>query len=576
MNKLLLLPSARLIPPELRVDFGDIPSGMIPLSSQPALHHIARPYAEAGFDIRVAVSDRAAMVEAYVSRCPELRAEAIPVGPTGSIGETIATALHSLPQLPGQLVVNFADTLLGAVITEPDAVCYQELDELYRWTAFETDEAGAILRIFEKGQTKQGATAQPVFVGVCSFSDPARLLELLDRALENADTGVDPYWMAVMAYHNGLAAGERRLKTVTEWHDFGHLDTYYATQRSFFLNQRYFNSMSVDLGRGVVRKASTHAGKLAREIEWYLALPPALQYLGPRVFSYRKDEGETSAEMEFYGYPALNDVYLHGEWDPGIWTQVLEAIGRALDGMRAHESQLGPRDRREALRAMYETKTLERLEPILGDARFSALTGDTVQINGRRCRGLGRCLEQLPAVLEESGVYDSPRFTIIHGDLCLSNILYDRRSGFVRLVDPRGSFGVSGIYGDSRYDLAKLSHSFHGDYDFYVNGLFHLDIDVGAITCTPFRRAGHEQTRRMFHRWLTAREGGGRRAVHLIESLLFLSMVPLHADRPRSQLAFLTRGLELFEEAAGASDYSRIEVFSHAGVEDEHPHYHGR
>jgi len=101
-------------------------------------------------------------------------------------------------------------------------------------------------------------------------------------------------------------------------------------------------------------------------------------------------------------------------------------------------------------------------------------------------------------------------------------------------------------------------------------------MDGGAVECTPFRRPGHEQTRHMFNRWLEQREGGGLPLVHLIESLLFLSMVPLHADRPRSQLAFLTRGLELFEEAAGASDYSRIEVFSHAGVEDEHPHYHGR
>jgi hypothetical protein len=576
MNRLLLLPSARLIPPELRVDFGDIPSGMIPLNSQPALHHIAGPYTAADFNTLVAVSDRAAMVEEYVCRSPDLRVKTVNVGITRSIGETVATALHSLAKLPGLLVVNFADTLLGEVVIEPDAVCYQELEELFRWTAFEFDETWTIRRVFEKGQMKPARAPQPVFVGVCSFSDPRRFLALLDRAVENAGAGVDPYWDAVVEYHNGLPPERRRLKPAKEWHDFGHLDTYYAMQRSFFLNQRCFNSMSVDLGRGVVRKASTHAGKLAREIEWYLALPASLQYLGPRVFEYRKECGETSAEMEFYGYPALNDVYLHGEWDPGVWAQVLRAIGRAVDGMCAHKLTLAAGERREALRSMYESKTRERLEPILDDPRFAALTGDAVVINGRRCPGLRRCLQIMPAVLERAGLYESSQFTIIHGDLCLSNILYDRRSGFVRLVDPRGSFGASGIYGDSRYDLAKLSHSFHGDYDFYVNGLFHLEVSGQEVHCAPFRRAAHENIRRMFDQWLRAREGAGCRLVHLIESLLFLSMVPLHGDRPWSQLAFLARGLELFQAAADDTQNSLIEVFHHVAADDKHPHYHGR
>ena len=38
--------------------------------------------------------------------------------------------------------------------------------------------------------------------------------------------------------------------------------------------------------------------------------------------------------------------------------------------------------------------------------------------------------------------------------------------------------------------------------------------------------------------------------VKLIESLLFLSMVPLHADRFASQEAFLARGLEIFNDVA--------------------------
>ena len=54
--------------------------------------------------------------------------------------------------------------------------------------------------------------------------------------------------------------------------------------------------------------------------------------------------------------------------------------------------------------------------------------------------------------------------SIMHGDFCLSNILYDLRSRICKLLDPRGSFGASGIYGDPRYDVAKLYHSVYGLY----------------------------------------------------------------------------------------------------------------
>lgn len=576
MNKLLLLPSARLIPSELRTDFGDLPSGMVPLNSRPALHHIAQPYAAAGFEILIAVHERGEAVIEYVSRCPDLRARTLDVGPTLSIAETVATALHSLPCLPDRLVVNFADTLLGEIVDQGDAICYQEREDLYRWTAFEFDDAGMIRGLFEKDQIKSTDSALPVFVGVFSFSDPRRLLLLLDRCVASGDGYVDPFWTALLQYHNGSPANARNLKRVDEWRDFGHLDTYYATQRSFFLNKRSFNSISVDLGRGVVRKSSTHAAKLADEIGWYASLPSALQYLGPRVFTSRREEGETSAEMEFYGYPALNDVYLFGEWNSGIWSQVFQAIGSAIDGMREYEASLSPLARREALRAMYETKTADRLRGVFGDCRFDALTGDRVAINGRTCFGLRGCLDLLPVVLQKSAVYDVPEFTIIHGDLCLSNILYDRRSGFVRLIDPRGSFGESGMYGDPRYDLAKLSHSLLGDYDFYVNGLFQLEITPESVLCIPFRRRSHEIIRRLFRNWLLRREGDRYQQIRLIESLLFLSMVPLHEDRPQSQLAFLTRGLELFQDAVEARTEISMEVSTDVAIRHKYRDHNGR
>ena len=47
----------------------------------------------------------------------------------------------------------------------------------------------------------------------------------------------------------------------------------------------------------------------------------------------------------------------------------------------------------------------------------------------------------------------------IHGDLCLSNILFNSRINSIKVIDPRG-IGYNNnltIYGDQNYDLAKIN-----------------------------------------------------------------------------------------------------------------------
>lgn len=577
MNNLLLLPSAKLAPAELRIDFGEIPSGMVPLASRPALDHILAPWAARGWDAVVAVEEAGEQIANYLARHPELRARAVNVGRSGSLAETVSAALHSLGRLPERLVINFADTLVADELEPGDTICYREMEDLYRWTAFEFDEEARIVRVIDKDRPKPQYVL-PVFVGVFSISDPGRFLGSLDAAAgAAAPGGADPFWRALAGYFNHLPAGRRRLQRVEHWADFGHLDTYYRTQRTYFLNRRFFNSMQVDAGRGVLRKSSTQAGKLAAEIRWYLELPAGLQHLAPRIFDYRMEDGGAFAEMEFYGYPALNDVYLHGRWDEGVWEQALGAIEQALAEMQSHRLRAGLEDRHRAMREMYLGKTRQRLEECAANASLSVFWRDHLKINGAERAGIPACLAVLPRILERLEIFDGTEFTILHGDLCLSNILFDRRNGFVRLIDPRGSFGRFRLHGDPRYDLAKLSHSFEGDYDFLVNGMFDLNIEGNSVALRPHLESGHHRIKQMFHRWLVRRTGNGYRKVKLIESLLFLSMAPLHADRPRSQAAFLARGLELFAEAAEGR-YDQPEAYQASEVvhEDHCDHTYGR
>ncbi len=141
---------------------------------------------------------------------------------------------------------------------------------------------------------------------------------------------------------------------------------------------------------------------------------------------------------------------------------------------------------------------------------------------------------------------DNLQGCIVHGDLCLSNILYDLPSRVCKFLDPRGSFGTAGIYGDPRYDVAKLYHSIHGLYDFITNDLFDTSIDGTNINLTIRSRPQHRTIQERFEKVFFAEFD--RREILLITGLLFASMPALHYDAPRRQMAMYARALELLNE----------------------------
>ncbi len=545
----MLLPAAVLAPLELQAEFGEVPSGMVPLDSRPVLLHVAEAYRARGFDVVVAVHERADVVEEYFAHRPDLHVRTVGIGRTGSIAETVLRALRRVPHDVEQLVINFADTLLVDDLGSGDVIAYQEQADTYRWTTFETDERGNLRALGQRFRDK-GSEGGKVLVGVFAVEGVQRFIEELETALADGRSPDEPFYTALRRHYNGRPPATRRLHAAQRWFDVGHLDTYYTTRRTYFLNSRSFNSVHVDASRGVIRKSSDNADKFVDEVRWYLHLPRELRHVAPRVFDHDLVARPPWVEMEFYGYPTLNDAYVVGQWDGGLWRLVLAAVGGLLDSFAEHrEEHISTARTAEARRLMYETKTLERLAPVLDDPAFEGFL-DGVVVNGEPLLGLREVTARLPELLQATGAVSSRTFTVVHGDLCLSNILYDRRNSIVRVVDPRGAFGVPGVYGDQLYDLAKLAHSLEGDYDLLVNGLFDGSWGPDGYRLRPHLEQRHLLVKQLFAQWLQDRVGGDLAAVRLIQGLLFLSMVPLHADRPDSQQAFLARGLQLVTSVA--------------------------
>ena len=51
------------------------------------------------------------------------------------------------------------------------------------------------------------------------------------------------------------------------------------------------------------------------------------------------------------------------------------------------------------------------------------------------------------------------------------------RDRILKFVDPRGKFGNKDFYGNHYYDLAKLSHSVNGGYEYFIFDEFNLNIE---------------------------------------------------------------------------------------------------
>lgn len=538
MADFMLIPTARLVAPELQAEFGPIPPALLPLEGTPAYRHIGQATLDNNGNLLLAAHENFEVLHEDVRRTKNDHIQIVDVGNTHSLGETILKALASAPVIADRIVVNFADTFVGDLPKTGDVICFREQDDTQRWTTF-TMSDGAISKVIDKDIEKSDEP-QMVFVGSFAFTNHELLVQALQAAIANRRKDVDPFYSALTEYSLQVPMHAHE---VTVWHDFGHIDTYYSTRQKFFLNKRFFNAVEVDTERGVIRKTSRDHKKLSNEISWYLGLPKSLAHLAPRVLDYSLDSTNVYVDMEFYGYPPLAESYLHGAWEAGVWRQVMKALGQTVQAMQAHSVPVN----KDLLVAMYRDKTLQRTQQVTDALHFFPLLDDEVVINGQRCIGLNGVHNMFDKIIERSQLLERDALTVVHGDLCLSNILFDRRTSIVRLIDPRGSFGDGfSIYGDPLYDLAKLRHSFCGDYDHLVHGKFDLAMNIDGVFLETHLTERQRTVKRHAMEWIDNLAGADHRRVQLIESLLFLSMVPLHADKPRSQQAFLARGLELF------------------------------
>jgi dTDP-glucose pyrophosphorylase len=518
---------------------------MVPVAGRPVIHWTLRYLRSLGLRrFIIAVSRRGMFVEDFVDCTFGQDCEISFLVPksTGGVGQTVFE-LAEQAQGDAALIVlgdthfRFADPSI--LLTDELAVLVQNVDDSYRWCTAETNDERIVTALHDKEPDLPGPLE--ALVGVYYFP---RLDELRSEAQGAVEESAQNGKRTELADILNNVASKRPIRAVTagDWLDCGNPDRQASSHRTL-LQKREFNDLSIDSVLGTVTKRSRHVEKFLDEINYLRLLPPELAVLFPRVIGYSTDWQDPWLTLEYYGYPTLAEVFVFENVDPGIWEQVFVHLREILlQGFMQHRRPLAP----GVLQEMYLGKTRKRLENMQAPDELLALVqhAGTVTVNGREVANMPALWGRLEAEVER--LAETVQGTVVHGDLCLSNILYDMRSRICKLLDPRGSFGAAGIYGDPRYDVAKLYHSIYGLYDFITNDLFHVSIDGTRIDLDIRSRRSHRQIQERFEKVFFAEFD--RREILLITGLLFASMPALHYDAPRRQLAMYARSLEIFGE----------------------------
>jgi hypothetical protein len=507
---MLLITSGAYVESELFAEFGKIPPAFLPVGNKRLYSYQIAQFGHLHERVYLTVPGDFALDEADAAY---LRAHRVEVYRTGT-GLPLGAAVHEFLaalDVAGPLHILYGDTLITDPLHEgSDWLAVGHTDEYYNW------------------HHEAPTCAQPggTWTGMFSFSDTALLRAKL------AETG--DFIAAVSAYDRHIGGLEHWV--VSRWLDFGHVHTYFDSKR-VITTQRHFNQLCVK--DGVVTKWADDPAKIMAEAAWFEAAPPAIK---PFLAAYicRTEGACRGYQLEYLHLATLSELYVFGRLPERVWRKIFLACDTYLQAAASVPAQpLAP----ECARQTYLDKTVARLEDY---ARTSGCDLDAPwRLNGHAAPSLRTiALEASAAVLAQA-----PMPCFLHGDLCFSNILFDFRAGRIKMVDPRGTDvqGNQTQFGDLRYDIAKLAHSVVGLYDFIVAGFYELEADgqeiglrVLAERCAPVQQL------------FLATAFNGRTPAQWncfpVMILLFLSMLPLHADDPLRQQALMANGIRLYLE----------------------------
>lgn len=526
---MLLILSSRMVNEDIALHYGHLPPSFLPLGNQ-RLFAIQAELAQGG-PIAMTVPSTYQISDLDRLRIDALGIRLLPQDPALPLTDAIATAVKTL-DLTGPLRLLYGDTLIRETQDRADGrdtITVQSTTSNYQW-AYVT--GGTDTLQFSDAAPRQLESRQ-VVCGDFTFSNPDALVQACDSG--NIIETLNRYQKM---HPFDVVEAE-------DWFDFGHLPLYFQSKKSIMIN-RVFNQLKYE--NHILVKQSADTAKMRAEAQWFENLPASLMLHTPRYQGRIERDGKAGYGIEYLYHPLLSDLDAFGALPLPSWLEILNGCFELAEKFQSIRPDSGAPEASEEYAArffdvMMVGKTWSRLEDYATAEGFSL--DDSFTVDGVHFASLRETVEQTLASIPRT---TPDHIRLWHGDMFFGNMFYDFTGRRIMMIDPRGQLGPgeTTLWGDWRYDLAKLSHSVIGKYDKIILGRTtlteHAPRDWTLTFHEPEQARAVEDILRTHY---LTNFGLGGAELTAMTALLFYAMLPLHADRPDLQKIMLANALRL-------------------------------
>lgn len=475
------------------------PKALIDVRNKPILFHLFDAFPEADFivvgDYRYEVLDRYLTTFAQDRRCILVKAEG--KGNAAGLSEAVSYVGADEP-----FIIVWSDLILPEGFRLPEA--------------FEGCLVGTVpFRCswsFSGGALRKEASDRHGVAGFYAFSDKS-----FCETLPSEDSFTT--WLS----KQNFPMAELPL---VGCQDVGTLEAYLHLENSKY-RCRPYNRIEV-LDESVVKTGLTPEAKgfIAREVDWYKAVRAYGFADVPQLLE------ENPLRLERIRGQNLFLCSLNAEGKQAALHRMTDALARL------HSYEKRPSDSGDLYREYFE-KTLTRLRMVADVVPFGH--DRTIRINGKDCLNVLANVEVFRRAVLDTLM--QAHYTLFHGDCQLTNTLVNDE-GRVFFIDPRGYFGKSKVFGDPRYDWAKVFYAVCGNFDQFnvKNFRFHQNADGVEFQIAS---GGWEFLADELFERIPAGEGT-RKEIELIHAIVWMSMASHVWEDYDSMCVAFMNGIALF------------------------------
>lgn len=513
---MVLITSAAYASPALVSEFGKLPPSFLPVQNKRLFYHQVKLFNKNHGQVCLSLPQNFTVDEADEKEIAELGCKVLKVPEKFSLGQSLVYCLSIIASFNEPLYILHGDTLFESITEDVNIFSIAHPEDEYSWAHAPENEKGI----------------SQVFSGFFSFSSQIELIRAITECEYDFIKGIKKYSEQVKVEN----------RVLPQWLDFGLINSFYRST-SRLTTERAFNSLNAT--RFSITKQSNDKKKILGEAHWIKSIPTSMKHFVPSVWDEGIKDDKAFYTLEYLYLTSLANLFVFGRNSISTWNEILRSCNEFINV----EASIKPSDPKAFVEnnlRLFRDKTRMRLVKYCEETNFSLQ--EPLAINDHYLPPLSEILSELDSKISDP---EGKFVSLTHGDFCFSNILYDFKSKSIRVLDPRGIDidGKETLFGDFRYDVAKLAHSILGLYDLIIAGRFDFRQDSKYRFYLSFKEKDKLKGPQLsFKNMRFGNYTLDELNTYPIMIGLFLSMLPLHSDRPDRQSAMLANALRLYHD----------------------------